>query len=658
MKFENKKKYLENFGTKSLSLNISTELGDSQEYLQDFIDSEFFIGVNKTLNTIYSNFESIKNNVTLYKVQYQTDKAKTILKIDRNMYTAKLFNIFELLDIYITNDLLIAKDMDTSKMNEIEVSDENITKLLSKEDGVNEGNKIQLIYYLHSLFEIFACTDMKTTSQTLSSIMNGDSSKREVTKYFNNLASRLNLKDIKEFEIKHNNTKLFEDIGYLKCTNYATTEEDSIIDISYLDYNEVIVEDNKDYEHIGIFKLPKHTNYGLFTISNMSGSSLKPVVKFHIDTSSLTVSEFKILTRLKLLNGKKETNIEIHNIHPEDSLKEFEVIDFMQSDVLKSIGNGKLEVDKEIKVPYLAFDKDLFSTLDDSEINPEYTDDISKSYYEKAKEVTKNINLDNSLKSIAKLFKNGEIYSMFFVGASGTGKTTQARNIAIYSGIPPISINMAVNVEESDLIGTMIPNPHKKASEDPEFIWKDGLITQAVRNGYIIILEEVNMARPGVLAKLNNLLDDIRQLDLPTGELVYAHKNFRCIATGNMAYEGTNRMNKAFLNRFNLVKVFDNFCNDELVKIIQKSVPYDNTNVIGQVLKVYMALEKYIKENRINAVVSIRQLMNVFIQRKAYKTTEENIINTLINPVLIENMEWRNDFIESILPSLDLSFKI
>lgn len=255
-------------------------------------------------------------------------------------------------------------------------------------------------------------------------------------------------------------------------------------------------------------------------------------------------------------------------------------------------------------------------------------------------------------------FYSGAMYSMLFIGDSGTGKSTAARVIPYLCGMPYISINFSVNLEESDIFGSMIPNIQKSSPNDPEFVWEDGILTKAIRNGYVAILEEINFARPGVLGKLNSLLDDIRQIDLPTGEIVKAHPNFRVIATCNIAYEGTNRMNKALINRFQDVTKFDNPTRDEMLKIIQTRTGYKDIQKIAKVYSVYEALKKYSYEQNLNLIISLRQMLTLFSNGRYYKNAEDAVIRIMLNSAFIEDPEFEQEFCKSVLPNFDLNFRL
>ena len=329
------------------------------------------------------------------------------------------------------------------------------------------------------------------------------------------------------------------------------------------------------------------------------------------------------------------------------------ITDYDSKDTKRLITEYKLVIEKDKSV------------MDAEDVKVLYKDDeYAQKLYEQVQNYYADFNLGNLgqyLKGFAKPndTPNGDaIYAMIFTGESGTGKSTAARVIPYRCGIPYVSVNFSVNIEESDLFGTMIPNPNKSSSEDAEFIWQDGVITRAVRNGYCVILEELNFARPGVLGKLNSLLDETRQIDLQTGEIVKAHPYFKIIATCNISYEGTNSFNKALINRFEQCIEFNEMTSKELLAVIKSRTGYTDTTKIEKILVVYEALKKYSIEQNVNVVVSVRQLLTLFRQGKYCKDARDAVVNILINGAFIEEPEYKEEFLKAVLSSIDLSFKL
>jgi cobaltochelatase CobS len=91
-----------------------------------------------------------------------------------------------------------------------------------------------------------------------------------------------------------------------------------------------------------------------------------------------------------------------------------------------------------------------------------------------------------------------------------------------------------------------------------------GPLAQAVRDGHLLILNEIDLMDPSELAGLNDIIEG-QPLVIPQngGEVIKPHPKFRLIATGNSAgqgdqsglYQGVMQLNLAFLDRFRLMEV-------------------------------------------------------------------------------------------------------
>lgn len=285
------------------------------------------------------------------------------------------------------------------------------------------------------------------------------------------------------------------------------------------------------------------------------------------------------------------------------------------------------------------------------------TDEYAQKLFEQVLPYYETFDLKD-LTGIVKGFAKGEVFSMLFEGDAGTGKSTAARVIPSRCDMPFVAFNCSTNIEEADMFGTMIPNPEKKSAEDPEFIWKDGPATKAIRNGYVLIIEEINFARPGILGKLNSLLDESRQMDLPNGEVIKAHPNFRIIATCNIAYEGTNRLNKALIDRFEICKKFEDLDQKEATAIIKSRTGYADDTKISSIFNVYHAVKKYSNEQNLGLIVSIRCLLNIFKMGKYYKNARDALNSLMLNQAFLEEPEHLKYFKDTVLSAYDLTFKI
>lgn len=165
--------------------------------------------------------------------------------------------------------------------------------------------------------------------------------------------------------------------------------------------------------------------------------------------------------------------------------------------------------------------------------------------------------------------------NVLLTGPTGVGKTSPIVQLAAKTNQPLIRVNFNGETRLSDFIG-------KLQIVGGETKWVDGVLPQAMRLGYWLLLDEIDFADPAVLSLLHPVLEENPHLVLKenAGEVIYAHPNFRLFATANSigamqdkasSYSGTNTMNEAFLDRFQVILVKNLSAKEEL-KIVKKKV--------------------------------------------------------------------------------------
>jgi MoxR-like ATPase len=135
-------------------------------------------------------------------------------------------------------------------------------------------------------------------------------------------------------------------------------------------------------------------------------------------------------------------------------------------------------------------------------------------------------------------------------GDAGCGKNQAIFCLASRLKQPVIRINCSGDLRTSSLLGRMAP------TEDGRFRWQDGLITQAVRQGCWLVLDEINALEADILFSLHGLIDEGRIAVANNSEIVTAHPSFRLFATMNPSrYFATKPLNQALLDRMAVVEV-------------------------------------------------------------------------------------------------------
>lgn len=93
------------------------------------------------------------------------------------------------------------------------------------------------------------------------------------------------------------------------------------------------------------------------------------------------------------------------------------------------------------------------------------------------------------------------------------------------------------------------------------FVWVDGPLVTAMRNGDFVLIDEINLAEDAVLERLNSVLEPSRTLTLAErggegAEVIVAAPGFRVLATMNPGGDyGKKELSPALANRFTTVWV-------------------------------------------------------------------------------------------------------
>lgn len=136
-------------------------------------------------------------------------------------------------------------------------------------------------------------------------------------------------------------------------------------------------------------------------------------------------------------------------------------------------------------------------------------------------------------------------------GPTGSGKSRFVEYMANELGKKLITVSCHEETSSTDLIGRYI-------IKGAETIWIDGPLSLAVKNGYILYLDEVAEARPDVIVAIHSLTDHRRELFIDKlSETIKAHPDFMMVASFNPGYQkGFKELKPSTRQRF-VVMSFD-----------------------------------------------------------------------------------------------------
>lgn len=204
--------------------------------------------------------------------------------------------------------------------------------------------------------------------------------------------------------------------------------------------------------------------------------------------------------------------------------------------------------------------------------------------------------------------------NVILVGPKGTGKDHVSHQFAIDNKCKKVFLgSCSESTVENDFIG--YPQP---VGDGFEFVY--GVLPAACKYGQehpdetvIILLPEANLPSPGVLAVLNPFCDNTRAIAIPyTGEIVKRPDNVKLILTMNpwdqAGYRGTNQLNIAMMDRFDIIVVDYLSVREEVELLKQYNKNYETCKKWAEFAA--RTRTAYTLEGKLTNVITTRKLID------------------------------------------------
>ncbi|XP_038203305.1 midasin isoform X1 [Arvicola amphibius] len=227
-----------------------------------------------------------------------------------------------------------------------------------------------------------------------------------------------------------------------------------------------------------------------------------------------------------------------------------------------------------------------------------------------------------NLRDIVRVVSAGS-YPVLIQGETSVGKTSLIRWLAAATGNHCVRINNHEHTDIQEYIGCYTSDTSGK------LVFNEGVLIDAMRKGYWIVLDELNLAPTDVLEALNRLLDDNRELLITeTQEVVRAHPRFMLFATQNPPglYGGRKVLSRAFRNRF-VELHFDELPSSELEVILHKRCGLP-PSYCSKLVKVMLDLQSYRRRSSVFAgkqgFIALRDLFRWAERYRLAEQTEKD----------------------------------
>ena len=164
-------------------------------------------------------------------------------------------------------------------------------------------------------------------------------------------------------------------------------------------------------------------------------------------------------------------------------------------------------------------------------------------------------------------------------GYHGTGKSTHIEQVAARLNWPCVRVNLDGHISRLDLVGkdTIVVRDGKQVTE-----FQEGIVPWALQRPVALIFDEYDAGRPEVMFVIQRILErDGKFTLLDQNKVIRPHRFFRLFATSNTVglgnldglYHGTQVLNHAQLDRWNIVATLNYLPRSEEVAIVQGRVP-------------------------------------------------------------------------------------
>jgi cobaltochelatase CobS len=200
-------------------------------------------------------------------------------------------------------------------------------------------------------------------------------------------------------------------------------------------------------------------------------------------------------------------------------------------------------------------------------------------------------------------------------GYHGTGKSTHIEQVAARLNWPSIRVNLDAHISRIDLIGrdAIVLKDGLQVTE-----FKEGILPWALQHPVALTFDEYDAGRPDVMFVIQRILEfDGRLTLLDQNRVITPNPWFRLFATTNTVglgdtsglYHGTQAINQAQMDRWNIVVALNYLAPEVEQQIVKSKTPATDDNLIADMVKVAELTRQGFVGGDISTVMSPRTVI-------------------------------------------------
>lgn len=229
-------------------------------------------------------------------------------------------------------------------------------------------------------------------------------------------------------------------------------------------------------------------------------------------------------------------------------------------------------------------------------------------------------------------------------GMHGTGKSTHIEQIAARLNWPCLRVNFDSQITRLDLVGkdAIEIEGGKQITK-----FREGIIPFALRRGVALVMDEYDAIKTDVSFVIQRLLEEEGKFALlEENEIITPNQHFRLFATSNTLgagddlgiYHGTNLINQAQMDRWNIVAALNYLDEKHEAEILLKKLPFLNSKLHQQSAKMMVRLANLTREafknGDLSTLISLRTLISWGKNIEIFGSTKTAFELSFLNKVI------------------------